>query len=180
MRREALESVGVGKLCEAWHVDLARISMSSRGNVRVLVAVEGLPRYVVLETMSKKAAATALSTYHSRSTSTFGMPLRETSDNGGELSGEFHENMKQAHIDHRTITALNPRANGLAESGVGMFKLALKKMAQGPNARKAWEEFVPFIQLAYNRTLQFSSKVAPTVTMMAQLPTMSGSVMKAP
>jgi hypothetical protein len=60
-----------------------------------------------------------------------------------------------------------------------MLKEALKKMAQGPRARKNWEEAVPFIQLAYNSTPQHSTKVAPTVTMMAQLPTMPSSVMKA-
>ena len=87
--------------------------------------------------------------------------------------------MLQACIDHRTIKARNLRADGLAESAVGMFKLALTKMAQGPNARAAWEDFVPYIRLAYNCTPWRGSKVAPTVTMMAQLPTLPCGVREA-
>jgi hypothetical protein len=57
-----------------------------------------------------------------------------------------------------------------------MFKTALKKMAQGANSRKEWEKFVPYIQLAYNCTPQKTTNIAPSVVMMAQLPTLPGGV----
>ncbi len=51
-------------------------------------------------------------------------------------------------IDHRTISAYNPRANGAVERTNSTIENILKKEIEG--AMHEWPDFVPYIQLFFN------------------------------
>ena len=73
-------------------------------------------------------------------------------------------------IDHRQTSPYRPQGNGLSERIVQVVKKAINKKVAEINGHNQWEMFVPMIALAYNTSVQESTKLSPSTVMMAQLP----------
>lgn len=79
----------------------------------------------------------------------FGIPKIMQSDNGTEFVNELIEELVKLNgIDHRTISAYNPRANGAVERMNATIEKVLCKTVEG--AMHTWPDYVPFIQLSCN------------------------------
>ena len=81
----------------------------------------------------------------------FGIPKILQSDNGPEFDNSLiSEMVKLFGLDHRLISAYNPRADGLVERKNKEVKRLLKKFLF--NAFGTWELFLPMTQLSLNIT----------------------------
>ena len=91
---------------------------------------------------------------------TFPLPKIIQSDNGTEFCNAVIRALLETHgIDHRTIAAYNPRANGSAENAVGTTQVVLRKLLNG--FMKEWDLFLPMVQLALNSKCNDSTTTSP-------------------
>ena len=80
----------------------------------------GYPLFSQLSSTSTAAVINTLKTWFN----VLGWPRVIISDGGPQFRGEFSEFCRNFHVSHELSSPYNPRANGLAESGVKMEKLA--------------------------------------------------------
>jgi hypothetical protein len=79
----------------------------------------------------------------------FGSPKIIQSDNGTEfVNSVIHELINLYGIEHRLITAYNPRADGLVERKNKEIGRLLKKQMKGSTAQ--WQLLLPMVQLCLN------------------------------
>ena len=82
------------------------------------------------------------------------------SDNGSEFVNEVMSQLtKLFGIDHRLITAYNPRADGLVERTNKDMKRALKKLMGGMEG--GWHLMLPVVQLGINDHISSRSGSRP-------------------
>ena len=91
---------------------VVEVPVSTEGHDTLLVVVDMATRFVILKALKGKnanqIASALLETF-----GTFGFPTIVQSDNGTEFVNEIVRQLtKQVGIDHRTISAYHPRANG--------------------------------------------------------------------
>ena len=60
---------------------------------------------------------------------------------------------------HKTIAAYNPSHNGQVEKFVHTFTRTLRKLTEKDQSR--WDEWLPFIELAYNTRVHSTTKITP-------------------
>ena len=90
----------------------------------------------------------------------FGVPKIMQSDNGAEfVSQVIEELVKLNGIDHRTISAYNPRANGQVERANKDIELMLKKETEG--AMHDWVDHIPYVQIAYKSKISSTTGSTP-------------------
>lgn len=96
--------------------------------------------------------------------STFGTPKILQSDNGSEFVNKLvAELVELSGIDHRTVSAYNPKANGQVERTNPVIENILKKELKGERHR--WTEYVPYAQLAYNTKISSVTGCTPFALM---------------
>ena len=79
----------------------------------------------------------------------YGTPRIIQSDNGSEFVNQLIQALTTIYgIDHRLITAYNPRANGGVERANKETSRSLKKFCDGTYV--AWDEWLPLVQLSLN------------------------------
>ena len=108
-------------------------------------------RFVMLKALKDKnqftVAQSLLETF-----CTFGFPVILQSDNGTEFVNRVVEKMIEiARTEHRTITAYNPQANGVAERFIGTMANCILKLLKGNSA--SWEKQVPVVQYYMNNKI---------------------------
>ena len=132
---------------------------TERGNNVILVITDLCTRFkLLLPQQTKSAAETAANVW--KVFCTFPLPKIVQSDNGTEFCNQVIKSLFDLHgVDHRTIAAYNPRANGSAESAVGSCQQVLRKLTNGN--MKDWDDFLPSAQLALNSKANRSTKSSP-------------------
>jgi transposase InsO family protein len=132
---------------------------TDRGNNVVLVVTDICTRFkLLIPQQTKSAAETAASLW--KVFCTFPLPKIIQSDNGTEFCNNVVKALLEVHgVDHRTIAAYNPRANGSAESAVGNCQRTLRKVLNGN--MKDWDLYLPAVQLALNSKPNSSTKSTP-------------------
>ena len=91
-----------------------------------LVCVDRRSGYPLFSQLSLTATAAVINTLKTWF-NVLGWPRVIRSDGGPQFRGEFSEICKNFRISHEVSSPYNPRANGLAESGVKMVKNMLHK-----------------------------------------------------
>jgi transposase InsO family protein len=138
---------------------LGPLTLTSRGNIYILVLVDVRSRFLVTRPLPDLSMATMARALYEIFT-VFGPPKIMQSDNGSEYINRLVEELcQQAGVDKRRVAPFNPRANGLAEAFVKIVKTALKKTLGGDIAD--WDEALPGITFAINKHEGQSSKTAP-------------------
>ena len=92
------------------------------GATSVILAVDTCSRFVVagrLPTLSSYATA---NWFHAAITCVFGLPHTVRSDRGPEYRGAFDHYLREAGVQHRLISTMHPRANGIMECQVCSVK----------------------------------------------------------
>ena len=132
---------------------------SANGFKHILIIVDVMSRFVItkpLKDHSGEAIARALYEVFA----IFGPPRSMQSDNGTEFINKVVKQLvTAAGVEHRTVVAWNPRANGLAERTVKLVKDLLKKKLEGVFGR--WDEALPGVTMAINARDAALSKTAP-------------------
>ena len=83
---------------------------------------------------------------------TIGFPRILQSDNGSEFVNDtLRALIKITGIDHRFISAYNPRTDGKVERSIGTCMGIIKKLLHGTN--KLWPLFVSFAQITFNNKI---------------------------
>ena len=71
--------------------------------------------------------------------------------------------VKVTGIEHRFITAYNPRADGKVERSIGTVTMIIKKLLHGTTNH--WPLFVPFAQIAFNNKISSLTATSPFALM---------------
>jgi hypothetical protein len=91
---------------------------------------------------------------------TIGFPKILQSDNGSEFVNDILRSLvKITGIEHRFISAYNPRADGKVERSIGTCMMIIKKLLHGTN--KHWPLFVPFAQITFNNKISSLTSSSP-------------------
>ena len=143
---------------ERCHLDFAGPFMGSMW----LLLVDSYSKWI--EVVDMKSSTTSRSTIRElrKLFSRFGIPKTLVSDNGTQLtSAEFESFCLKNGINHIKIPAYHPASNGQAESIVGKFKLAMKKMSSEKDMGLSLANWL----LNYHNTPHSTTNVEPSVRM---------------
>lgn len=121
---------------------------SENGMDTLLVVCDIMTRFVILRCISgKKMVDIARNMWEILSL--IGIPKIIQSDNGSEFFNELaDEFMKLNVINHRRVSAYNPRANGSVDRINANVENVLRKKVDG--AMHTWPDYVPYVQLVCN------------------------------
>ena len=102
-------------------------------------------------------------------TSVIGVPRVLQSDNGSEFKNQIIAALTRLQgIDHRFISAYNPRADGKVERSVKTVKDTVNKLVRG--ATCYWHLHLPFVQYANNSKVQALTGSSPFALMYGRVP----------
>ncbi|KXZ55384.1 hypothetical protein GPECTOR_3g510 [Gonium pectorale] len=93
--------------------------------------------------------------------SRFSAPAEVVTDRGGEFQGAFEQLLQQRFVDHRCTSAGHPQADGLAERMVQVVKAAICKHSMESGSSDKWDEYLPWLALAYRCSPQASTRYSP-------------------
>jgi hypothetical protein len=93
-----------------------------------------------------------------------GFPKIIQSDNGSEFVNDTLRSLvKITGIEHRLISAYNPRADGKVERSIGSVMMIIKKLLNGTSIH--WNLFVPFAQITFNNKISSLTSSSPFALM---------------
>ena len=93
-----------------------------------------------------------------------GFPRIIQSDNGSEFVNDTLRSLvKITGIEHRLISAYNPRADGKVERSIGSVMMIIKKLLNGTSNH--WNLFVPFAQITFNNKISSLTGSSPFALM---------------
>ena len=143
---QAITARGPG---DHWQIDCSvHLPKTPDGYTTLLVMVDVYTGFVVLRPM-KSTSATEVAYHLWQLCATFGLPKILQSDNGPEFTNAvLRALVKHLGIDHRHISAYNPRADGKVERSIGTVVMVIKKLLHGTN--KHWDMYVSFAQFTVN------------------------------
>jgi hypothetical protein len=160
-----LQPLPVMGLFYRWGVDLAGpiTPKSAQGNTYIMIAIEHFSKHIEAVPIPGKDSAVVAHAFLSHVLARYGSPAEVLTDQGNEFQGAFQRLMEQSFIDHRTTSAYNPQADGLAERAVQTVKRSLRKMAQQreEKQRDRWEEDLQYTLLGYRCSEQQSTGFSP-------------------
>ena len=144
-----------------FHLDAAvNLPASTSGHMHVLIIVDAFSKWIDLVPLTELTASAVAAAFEERVLARFGRPVEVTTDNGSEYKAEFHRLCQDLGIEHRTITAGHPEANGLAERIVQVMKKALRKYVLAHGVGN-WPSQLPTIEFGYRTTPQRSTGFSP-------------------
>ena len=163
-----------------WGVDLAGpfVKSRGRGNMYVMICVEHWSKVVVLIPIQDKTAECTAFAFRQHVLGYYGASAEVLTDGGREWRGAFEELLEQAFIDHRVSSPMHSQTNGLAERCVQTCKRALRKHCEAAGATDTWDAHLPWIQLAYNCSIQASTKLSPYLMLYAHQPVVPPAIVQ--
>ena len=162
-----------------WGVDLAGpLPATKRSNKYVMICVDHWSKVVELVPLPDKTAACTASAFKAAVLARYGSCAECLTDGGQEWRGEFEALLEQCFIDHRVTSASHPQTNGCAERCVQTVKRALRKHCESAGSTDTWDEHLPWIQLAYNCSVQASTKLSPYLMLYAHLPVVPPAIVQ--
>jgi len=141
-------------------IDLStHLPPSPDGHQTLLVIIDVFTGFVILRSLKDHEAETVARKLW-KVFCLMGFPKILQSDNGGEFVNDvLRAIVKISGIDHRLISAYNPRADGKVERAVGSTTMIIKKLLHGVNEN--WPIFVPFAQVAFNQKISSLTNSSP-------------------
>ena len=146
-----LQSIEANQPWDHIQIDLiGPVPESTNGFQWILTIVDVMTGFTLLRALKNKSMESVAQTLWNVFAD-FGIPKILQSDNGPEFDNSLiSEMVKLFGLDHRLISAYNPRADGLVERKNKEVKRLLKKFLF--NAFGTWELFLPMTQLSLNIT----------------------------
>ena len=162
-----------------WGVDLAGpLPVTRRANKYVMICVDHWSKVVELIPIPDKSAACTAFAFKVAVLARYGSCAECLTDGGQEWRGEFEALLEQCFIDHRVTSPAHPQTNGCAERCVQTVKRALRKHCESAGSTDTWDEHLPWIQLAYNCSVQASTKLSPYLMLYAHLPVVPPAIVQ--
>ena len=146
---------------ERVHMDLTGpLTESKKGNKYILVVKDALTRYVEAIPIKNKSAEEVVHAFITAIIYRHGAVGWLISDNGREFVNKIFAQVAQLlRIKHSTITAYNPRANGLAENHMRTMKDALSIYCD--ETQKDWDDHLGGVTMSYNTTVNSQTGFTP-------------------
>jgi len=141
--------------------------VTSRGNVHIVVAIDGFTKWVEAAAIPNKQASTTaafLEEWFSR----YGKPKEVLTDNGPEFRGNFISLLDTYNVKHITSSSYRPTSNGQAERTVQTLLHALQKTAV--ISPVDWDLKLPSILMGMRYGVQSSTNYSPFFLVYGRLP----------
>lgn len=136
---------------------------SPDGYRALLVAIDVFTGFIVLKPLKDTTAETVAKELWDIF-AIIGIPKILQSDNGSEFINDVLAALvKITGIEHRFISAYNPRADGKVERSIGTVMSIIKKMLHGTS--RYWPLFVSFAQLSFNNKISSLTGSSPFALM---------------
>ena len=148
------------------------ITESYNGNKYILVVSEYTTRYVMTMAMENQTAKTVAKHFVYEVLLKYGAPENVLTDQGRNfLSSLISEICVQFNIKQIRTTAYHPQTDGLVER----FNRTMVDMLATfvHNNPEKWDEYLPFITLAYNSSIHTSTKYSPFYLLFGREPSLA-------
>jgi len=149
---------------EHYQIDTSvHLPESPDGYRALLVVIDVFTGFVILKP-TKDTTAITIARKLWKIFCIIGWPKILQSDNGSEfVNNILRALVKVTGIEHRFISAYNPRADGKVERSIGTVTMIIKKLLHGTTNH--WPLFVPFAQIAFNNKISSLTATSPFVLM---------------
>jgi hypothetical protein len=150
--------------CPFWrvHTDLAGpFEPAHDGSTYIMVMVDSFTKWLHLEAIKDKSAASTMAVLRDRWVCQFGAPVELLMDNGPEWEGEFEDFCEKAGIRRKFTSPGRPQANGMAERMVQVCKKSLRRYVAALTDVTQWSSKLQFIAMSYRFTVQGSIRMSP-------------------
>lgn len=145
------------------------------GSTNVILCVDTCSRFVEGGALTSLSSYETATWFHTNITCRYGLPAVVRSDRGPEYRGAFDAYLKAAHIEHRLISTMHPRANGLVERQVRTVKAGFRRFFEMcPGGR--WWEALPDILRATRVIPVRATGLAPHTVVFKSLPRLAVSL----
>ena len=159
--RHQMVSFSAGEPLERMAVDICGpLHESEQGNKYIIVLMDYFTKWCELIPVQDHTAKTVAQELVSKVFTKIGVPLALHSDQGTEfLSSLFQETCELFGIQKTRTTPWRPQSDGLVERLNRTIGAMLRQyVAQD---QKDWDYWLPFVSMAYNSTIQASTKHSP-------------------
>jgi hypothetical protein len=128
-----------------------------------MLMIDGFSKFAEVVPIRNKEAATTAVTFYREWVCRYGAPAQVVTDCGTEWDSYFTAMLRECGIDHRTTQPDHPSSNGQVERLVRTMKRALTRvLSQTPGRdRRLWDELLPQVVMAYNFSVQDSTRLSP-------------------
>ena len=178
-RRAKLKTQVTGVPMERVCVDIVGpFPESTAGNKYGLVVTDYFTKYVEMYAMPNQEAATVASVLTREFFSRYGVPNYLHSDQGTQFESKlFAEVCNLLGICKTRTTPFRPQSDGQSERNI---KTLSRMVAMMTEDQKEWDEYLPFLSMAYRTTPQDSTGLTPNFLMYGREVSMPVDVMIGP
>ena len=169
--RAPLQQLRVGGPLERLAVDcVAPLTTTHNGNKYILVVgdynwTKWMEAYPIPDQQAETVASKLVEEFVCR----FGVPNELHSDQGRNFESEvFSEMCKILGINKTRTTPYNLKSDGLVERYNRMLINAVSLMIQPHQNQRDWDEYVPFVGMAYRSSVQASTGETPNMLMLGR------------
>ena len=148
---------------------LGPFSTSNRGNKQIVVLTDYLSRWAECKALPDATAITVSKFFAEEVICRFGAPRKVLTDQGKNFMSALMEAVfKLFQVNHARTSAYHPACNGLTER----FNRTLSAMLSMyvDKQHKNWDEVLPYVQFAYNTSIQASTGFSPFFLMFGREP----------
>lgn len=168
--RAPLQQLHVGGPLERIAVDvLGPLTETHRGNMYILVVGDYWTKWMEAYPIPDQQAETVASKIVEEFVCRFGVPHELHSDQGRNFESEvFSEMCRILGINKTRTTPYNPKSDGFVERYNRTIVNAVSLMILPYHNQKDWDEYVPFVGMAYRSSVQASSGETPNMMMLGR------------
>jgi transposase InsO family protein/predicted aspartyl protease len=163
-RKAAMKNFRTGIAMERVCVDIVGpFPVSCRGNKYALVVTDCFTKYVEVYPMPNQEATSVAQVLAKEFFSRYGVPTYLHSDQGTQFESQlFAETCKLLGITKTRTTPFRPQSDGQSERNI---KTLTRMIAMTTDEQENWDEYLPFLTMAYRATPQESTGLSPNFMM---------------
>ena len=175
-RRAAMKIFQVGEPMERLCIDIAGpFPETSEGNKYCLVVTDWFTKFVEIYPMKNQEAVTVARLVTEKFITRYGVPREIHTDQGTQFESQlFQEMCELLGVKKTHTTSFHPQSDGQSERNI---KTLVKMLAIAADQKKDWDDYLPYIAMAYRATPQESTQFSPNFLMFGRELSMPVDVM---
>ena len=165
---------------ERIHMDIVGpMGTSDKGNKYILIIIDVFTRYLVTVLLKSKEASEVARAFFNQVVCVHGIPKTVVTDQGKEFVNQIFKGVtERLQVNHATITAYRPSANGVIERTNYTVVNILRTLTEdNPNI---WDEMLPSATYAYNSAYHRIIKDSPFYLLHLRDPSIPHQILDAP
>jgi len=168
--RAPLQQYRVGAPLERVAIDvLGPLTETNEGNVYILVVGDYWTRWMEAYAIPDQCVETVAAKLVEEFICRFGVPKELHSDQGRNFESRvFQEVCRILEIEKTRTTAYNPKSDGLVERYNRTIVNAVSLMIQPFQNQKDWDQYLPYVGLAYRSSTQATTGESPNMMMLGR------------